>query len=130
MFLINAFFDSSGSIFQGFIVLGVIIGTTIVSGIIIHPPNKEPLFRKFYLKILYRSMTNRDDGKKYAIFGEGGVKKTAEEFEKEFLGEIPINPEVGIQGDNGVPIVEGMPDHNISKIYLEISQKIKSKFLS
>ena len=75
-------------------------------------------------------MTNRDDGKKYAIFGEGGVKKTAEEFEKEFLGEIPINPEAGIQGDNGVPIVEGMPDHNISKIYLEISQKIKSKFLS
>ena len=28
--------------------------------------------------------------KKYKIFGEGGVKKTAEEFEKEFLGEIPI----------------------------------------
>ena len=28
-----------------------------------------------------------DDGKKYKIFGEGGVKKTAEEFEKEFLGE-------------------------------------------
>jgi CO dehydrogenase nickel-insertion accessory protein CooC1 len=26
---------------------------------------------------------------------EGGVRKTAEEFEKEFLGEIPINPEVG-----------------------------------
>ena len=33
-----------------------------------------------------------DDGKKYKIFGEGGVKKTAEEFNKEFLGEIPINP--------------------------------------
>ena len=31
-----------------------------------------------------------DDGKKYKIFGEGGVKKTAEEFQKEFLGEIPI----------------------------------------
>ena len=25
-----------------------------------------------------------DDGKKYAIFGEGGVKKTASEFNKEF----------------------------------------------
>ena len=31
-----------------------------------------------------------DDGKKYNIFGDGGVKKTAEEFSKEFLGEIPI----------------------------------------
>ena len=42
-----------------------------------------------------------DDGKKYKIFGEGGVKKTAEEFQKEFLGEIPINPEVGKTGDEG-----------------------------
>ena len=69
-----------------------------------------------------------DDGKKYAIFGEGGVKKTAEEFQKEFLGEIPINPEVGKTGDEGKPIVEADPEHEISKIYLEISQCIKSKF--
>ena len=49
-----------------------------------------------------------DDGKKYKIFGEGGVKKTAEEFNKEFLGEIPINPEVGKFGDEGKPIVEAL----------------------
>ena len=69
-----------------------------------------------------------DDGKKYAIFGEGGVKKTAEEFEKEFLGEIPINSEVGKQGDLGTPIVENKPDHEISKIYLEFAKKIKTIF--
>ena len=49
-------------------------------------------------------------GKKYKIFGEGGVKKTAEEFQKEFLGEIPINPEVGKCGDEGKPIVEANPE--------------------
>ena len=70
-----------------------------------------------------------DDGKKYAIFGEGGVKKTADEFQKEFLGEIPINPEVGKQGDLGTPIVESKPDHEISKIYLEFANKIKSTYL-
>jgi ATP-binding protein involved in chromosome partitioning len=70
-----------------------------------------------------------DDGKKYAIFGEGGVKKTADEFQKEFLGEIPINPEVGKQGDQGTPIVESKPDHEISKIYLEFASKIKSTYL-
>jgi len=70
-----------------------------------------------------------DDGKKYAIFGEGGVKKTADEFQKEFLGEIPINPEVGKQGDLGTPIVESKPDHEISKIYLEFASKIKSTYL-
>ena len=70
-----------------------------------------------------------DDGKKYKIFGEGGVKKTAEEFNKEFLGEIPINPEVGKSGDLGKPIVEANPDHEISKIYLEFANKIKSTYL-
>tara|TARA_B100001105_G_scaffold109927_1_gene88150 strand:- start:5 stop:844 length:840 start_codon:yes stop_codon:yes gene_type:complete len=69
-----------------------------------------------------------DDGKKYEIFGKGGVEKTAKEFDKEFLGEIPINPEVGKQGDQGVPIVESMPDHEISKIYLDLAKKIKSMY--
>ena len=70
-----------------------------------------------------------DDGKKYAIFGEGGVKKTAEEFQKQFIGEIPINPEVGKQGDLGTPIVESKPDHEVSKIYLGLAEKIKSIYL-
>ncbi len=70
-----------------------------------------------------------DDGKKYKIFGEGGVKKTAEEFKKEFLGEIPINSEVGESGDNGKPIVESNPNHEISKIYLNFANKIKSIYL-
>ena len=70
-----------------------------------------------------------DDGKKYPIFGEGGVKRTAEEFKKEFLGEIPISPEVGKQGDSGTPIVESKPDHEISKIYLGFAKKIKSIYL-
>jgi len=70
-----------------------------------------------------------DDGKKYKIFGEGGVKKTAAEFCKEFLGEIPINPLVGETSDKGKPIVEANPDHEISKIYIEFAKKIKSTYL-
>ena len=70
-----------------------------------------------------------DDGKKYSIFGEGGVQRTAKEFSKEFLGEIPINPEVGKQGDLGKPIVESNPDHEISKIYLKFAEKIKLTYL-
>jgi len=70
-----------------------------------------------------------DDGKKYAIFGEGGVKKTAEEFKKNFLGEIPIDPKVGQQGDLGVPIVEKDQDHQISKVYLNFAKNIKDKYL-
>ena len=69
-----------------------------------------------------------DDGKKYPIFGQGGVKRTADEFNKVFLGEIPINPEVGKNGDLGNPIVNSMPNNEISKIYIELAEKIKSTY--
>jgi len=70
-----------------------------------------------------------DDGKKYNIFGEGGVNRTAKEFGKEFMGEIPINSDVGKAGDSGKPIVEENPEHDISKIYLNFANKIKSTYL-
>ncbi len=88
------------------------------------------MFDKLGVKILglvdNMSYFIADDGKKYNIFGNGGVKKTAEDFNKEFLGQIPINPEVGKFGDLGKPIVEALPDHKISKIYLELDNRIKS----
>ena len=53
-----------------------------------------------------------------------------EEFNKEFLGEIPIDPEVGKQGDLGKPIVESNPENEISKIYFNLANKIKSVFFN
>ena len=91
------------------------------------------MFDKLGVKILglvdNMSYFTGDDGKKYKIFGEGGVKRTAEEFGKKFLGQIPINSEVGKCGDEGKPIVEAYPDHEISKIYLNLASKIKHQYL-
>ena len=70
-----------------------------------------------------------DDKKKYSIFGDGGVKRTAEEFNKTFLGEIPLDPDVGKKGDSGKPIVESEPDHEVSKIYKYFAEKIKLTYL-
>jgi ATP-binding protein involved in chromosome partitioning len=70
-----------------------------------------------------------DDGKKYAIFGENGVERTAQEFEKKFLGQIPISSDVGKYGDMGIPIVEKDPDHEITKIYLKFAEEIKRSYL-
>ena len=91
------------------------------------------MFDKLGVKILglvdNMSFFISEDGKKYNLFGVGGVKRTAEEFNKEFLGEIPINPEVGKSADNGKPIVEENPNNEISKIYLNFANKIKSIYL-
>ena len=91
------------------------------------------MFDKLGVKILglvdNMSFFIGDDDKRYKIFGDGGVKKTAEDFQKEFLGEIPINPEIGKLADQGKPIVEANPEHKISKIYLDFANKVKSSYL-
>ena len=109
---------------------GVIIVSTPQEVALLDVKRGIKMFDKLGVKILglvdNMSYFVGDDNKKYNIFGEGGVKATAEEFNKEFLGEIPINPEIGKCGDNGKPIVEANHEHNISKIYLDFAKKIKS----
>jgi ATP-binding protein involved in chromosome partitioning len=113
---------------------GVIIISTPQEVALVDVKRGIRMFDKFQVKILglvdNMSYFIGDDGKKYAIFGEGGVKRTAEEFNKEFLGEIPINTEVGKFGDEGKPIVEANPNHEISQTYLNFANKIKKNFIN
>ncbi len=39
--------------------------------------------------------------KKYHVFGEGGGQKLAAEYNLNFLGELPLNPEIGLNADSG-----------------------------
>ena len=91
------------------------------------------MFEKTGVKILglidNMSFFEGDDGKKYKIFGEGGVKKTAEEFNKEFLDYLPLNEDLRTSADNGEPLTYSKPDHKISKIFKGIAEKIKQSFL-
>ena len=86
------------------------------------------MFDKTKIKILglvdNMSFFKGDDGKKYNIFGEGGVEKTAKQFDKKFLGEIPINTQLRESADLGLPLTYKEPDHEISKILSNIAKKI------
>ena len=75
------------------------------------------------------SFFQTNDGKKYNIFGEDGVEKVAKDYKKEFLGKIPINIDLRVAADSGKPLVEKSPNHEISKIFIEIATKIKGSFL-
>ena len=75
------------------------------------------------------SFFESDEGKKYNIFGEGGVEKISEIFNKKFLGKIPLNIDLRTSADNGKPLFAVNPDHNISKIFTEIALKVKESFL-
>jgi ATP-binding protein involved in chromosome partitioning len=68
-----------------------------------------------------------DDGKNYNIFGEGGVEKTAKEFNKDFLGKIPLQQDLRISADKGVPLTLSDTNHEISLVFKEIAEKILKK---
>ena len=70
-----------------------------------------------------------DDGKNYNIFGEGGVEKTAKEFNKEFLGKIPLHQDLRISADKGHPLTLSNPKHEISLLFEGIAKKIIEKFI-
>ena len=75
------------------------------------------------------SFFKSDEGKNYNIFGEGGVEKTAVDYKKNFLGKIPINIDLRIAADSGKPLFEKNPQHEISKIFTEMANKVKQSFL-
>ncbi len=90
------------------------------------------MFDKTGVKILglvdNMSFFKGDDGKEYKIFGEGGVEKTAKEFNKIFLGKIPIHQDLRDATNNGDPLTHSNPNHEVSKIFKDIAEKIKQSF--
>ena len=86
------------------------------------------MFDKTGVKILglidNMSFFKGDDDKEYKIFGEGGVEKTAKEFNKEFLGHIPLHQDLRMATDKGDPLTHSNPDHEVSKLFAEIANKI------
>jgi ATP-binding protein involved in chromosome partitioning len=70
-----------------------------------------------------------DKGKKYNIFGEGGVEKVANNYNKKFLGQIPINIDLRIAADSGQPLFESNPNHKISQIFTDIAKKASESFI-
>jgi len=60
---------------------------------------------------------------KYYIFGKGGAREMAEQFELPFLGEIPIVQSIREGGDTGIPAVMG--DEPVSKkAFVDLAQKV------
>src|SRR5205085_12413191 len=67
------------------------------------------------------------DGSKEYIFGQGGGQKLSDELGIGFLGEIPLNKNVRIGGDEGMPIVLKMPESLEAVQFLDIARNIVSK---
>jgi ATP-binding protein involved in chromosome partitioning len=62
--------------------------------------------------------------KRYNIFGEGGGRRLAEEYNVPFLGEVPLGMEVRQAGDNGIPVVVSDPDSPQSKAFRAVAEEV------
>jgi ATP-binding protein involved in chromosome partitioning len=62
--------------------------------------------------------------KRYNIFGEGGGRKLAEEYNAPFLGEVPLGMEVREAGDKGVPVVISDPNSPQSKAFRAVAEEV------
>ena len=68
-----------------------------------------------------------DTGTRYAIFGEGGGARVAQEFGVPLLGQIPLEMEIRKGGDAGVPIVVGQPDSAQAKAFREVAAAVRAR---
>ena len=66
-------------------------------------------------------------GEKMDIFGTGGGEKLAAMTGVQYLGSIPIDPEVRKGGDNGIPVVISHPESPVSLSLIEIAEKIAAQ---
>jgi ATP-binding protein involved in chromosome partitioning len=62
--------------------------------------------------------------RKYYLFGEGGGKRTAEELDVDFLGEVPIDPRIVEGGDAGRPILVHAPDSPAAQAFRDLAGKV------
>jgi len=58
------------------------------------------------------------------IFGHGAGAELADRLETPFLGDIPLDPQVRMEGDRGNPIVKSFKDSPVTAAFLAIADRI------
>ena len=63
-------------------------------------------------------------GKEHNPFGHGGARAEAEKLGSPFLGEIPLDLDIRVGSDGGVPIVVSKPDSPQSRAFQRIADEL------
>ena len=56
------------------------------------------------------------------------LKKTSKEFNKEFLGHLPIHQDLRNSADKGDPLTHSDPNHEVSLLFENIAKKLNNIF--
>jgi ATP-binding protein involved in chromosome partitioning len=86
------------------------------------------MFKRTNVKVLgiLENMTSftSDDGVEHFIFGKDGGKKIANKFNIKLIGQIPLNTELRISCDVGIPYMQDNKKDKISEIFTNIANEI------
>jgi ATP-binding protein involved in chromosome partitioning len=124
--------DAQLSLSQVVPLSGVVMVTTPQDVALLDVRKALAMFRKLNVPILgvVENMSYflaPDTGAKYAIFGEGGGGRVADEFGVPLLGEIPLEMETRQGGDTGVPIVVGKPDSAQALAFRDLAAAVAAR---
>jgi ATP-binding protein involved in chromosome partitioning len=61
------------------------------------------------------------------FFGAGGGRRLADEFGVPFLGQIPLDPQVRINGDSGAPTVASSPNSPAAQAFREVANLVAAR---
>jgi len=61
------------------------------------------------------------------IFGADGGKNMAAEYGMDYLGALPLNMQIRVQADSGMPTVVADPDGEIATIYKTVARQVAIK---
>ena len=65
-----------------------------------------------------------DTGARYAIFGEGGGQKVADEYGVPLLGQLPLDPDTRKGGDEGAPITVRRRDSPQAAAFRDVARRV------
>ncbi|HUV14645.1 MAG TPA: P-loop NTPase, partial [Acidobacteriota bacterium] len=66
-------------------------------------------------------------GERTEIFSAGGGERISEMYRVPFLGQIPLDTEIRIGGDEGKPILIASPDSPTAAAFREMAQQLAAR---
>ncbi len=124
--------DAQLSLSQVLPLSGVVMVTTPQDVALLDVRKALGMFRKLNVPILgivenMSYFVAPDTGARYAIFGEGGGARVAEEFGVPLLGRLPLEIDTRKGGDAGMPITVGMPASAQAAAFREVAAAVAER---
>ena len=124
--------DVQLSLMQGVPVDGAVLVSTPQDIALIDARKAQDLFDQIKVPVLgmIENMSQficPDCGSAHDIFGHGGAVDAARERGLDVLGQIPLDPAIMRQAEEGVPIVSAAPDSSAADAYRSIAEQVAGK---